>query len=434
MTSLNFNYIDDSFRRDKLISWMKETLRHSFILNMPNNYAATFRSFEALIEEDRANRETSKLRQLVPTISTFYTPLPLERAFEFYDSKYSISQRRHVTPSFNEIRHILNIAQIMALSKSLRMVTFDGDQTLYDDGGNFSAESILCVMLCKLLQAGISVVLVTAAGYGYDCEKYEARLTGFLEYLEGECVEAEAMQRFYVMGGECNYLMQLTAEAHLRKVDETEWQNPALPGPKPRLWPESEVKQVLDVAEHTVRSCVTQLQLRAKVIRKDRAIGLVPGGKAAVDLAPKGHGSNKIKQEALNEVALAVQEALRTATPQVKLPFCAFNGGRDTWIDVGNKSVGVQVMQAFLRVPPETCLHVGDQFLSVGNDIAARSSCPCLWIQSPNETIKVLEHMLRALGIEMKMTSAEVKHELSGRMIDVYTGEGLSRSPTTRRS
>ena len=148
------------------------------------------------------------------------------------------------------------------------MITFDGDQTLYDDGGNFSADSILCVLLCKLLEAGVNVVLVTAAGYGYQCEKYEARLTGLLEYLVQEEVAAEAMERFYVMGGECNYLMQLTGQGRLRKVEEEEWQSPDLPGPKPRLWEKAAVSQVLDVAEDTVRSCVSNLQLRAKVIRK----------------------------------------------------------------------------------------------------------------------------------------------------------------------
>mmetsp|Transcript_70834 Transcript_70834/g.198519 ORF Transcript_70834/g.198519 Transcript_70834/m.198519 type:complete len:163 (-) Transcript_70834:884-1372(-) len=150
MSASMFNFINEKYRRDQLIDFMKETLRHSFILNMPTNYGATFRSFEALVEECRSTPAQSKLKQLVPSVGSFHTPLPLEAAFALYDQKYHISQRRHVTPSFNEIRHILNLAQVMALSKSLRMVTFDGDQTLYDDGGNFSADSILCVLLCKV--------------------------------------------------------------------------------------------------------------------------------------------------------------------------------------------------------------------------------------------------------------------------------------------
>ena len=30
---------------------------------------------------------------------------------------------------------------------------------------------------------------------------------------------------------------------------------------------------------------------------------------------------------------------------KVTFPFCAFNGVRDAWVDVGNKRVGVQVLQ-----------------------------------------------------------------------------------------
>lgn len=34
------------------------------------------------------------------------------------------------------------------------------------------------------------------------------------------------------------------------------------------------------------------------------------------------------------------------------------------------------------------------QFLSSGNDYAARQVCPCIWITSPRETEKILEHVL----------------------------------------
>jgi IMP and pyridine-specific 5'-nucleotidase len=47
-----------------------------------------------------------------------------------------------------------------------------------------------------------------------------------------------------------------------------------------------------------------------------------------------------------------------------------FNGGRDVWVDIGNKLIGVQTLQKLLATEPNTTLHVGDQFLSTGNDIA----------------------------------------------------------------
>ena len=73
------------------------------------------------------------------------------------------------------------------------------------------------------------------------------------------------------------------------------------------------------------------------------------------------------------------------------LPYCAFNGGTDAWVDVGNKRVGVQVLQSFLGVAPEKTLHIGDQFLNTGNDYAARACAPCIWIINPKETTYILK-------------------------------------------
>ena len=82
-------------------------------------------------------------------------------------------------------------------------------------------------------------------------------------------------------------------------------------------------------------------------------------------------------------------------------------------------------MQHFLKVQPETCLHVGDQFLSIGNDYAAREKSPTIWITSPKETIKVLEHLVKFMGIEMPISSTEISHQDTDSKMDVYTGEGL---------
>ena len=51
-------------------------------------------------------------------------------------------------------------------------------------------------------------------------------------------------------------------------------------------------------------------------------------------------------------------------------PYCAFNGGNDVWVDIGNKRVGVMGLCTLLQLPPESVLHVGDQFLNTGNDCA----------------------------------------------------------------
>ena len=61
----------------------------------------------------------------------------------------------------------MNLAQIYASTENkdqLALITFDGDKTLYEDGGNFVADSKLVRRLIFLLRAGLHVVVVTAAG------------------------------------------------------------------------------------------------------------------------------------------------------------------------------------------------------------------------------------------------------------------------------
>ena len=74
----------------------------------------------------------SKLKLLVPSIGTFFTRLPLADAFRCQDKKRFISSRRFVPPSFNDIRLILNTAQLMGVISAgqLDLATFDGDVTL----------------------------------------------------------------------------------------------------------------------------------------------------------------------------------------------------------------------------------------------------------------------------------------------------------------
>lgn len=176
------------------------------------------------------------------------------------------------------------------------------------------------------------------------------------------------------------------------------WQQ-ADPGVRPLEWPEEECKRLLDVAEASIRDTMAELKLRAQLIRKRRGVGIIPGGDDSVERVPTGHGSRKIKREALDEVVMRAQECLAQLSPQPDLPCCCFNGGSDAWVDIGNKAVGVQAMQSLLHVKHSECLHVGDQFLGTGNDFAARETSPCIWIINPGETEKILSHLLRVLGL-----------------------------------
>ena len=85
----------------------------------------------------------SKLKLLVPSIGNFFTRLPLADAFNYQDSRRFISSRRFVPPSFNDIRLILNTAQVKGLAAAgpLDLATFDGDVTLYDDGKSLEPDN-----------------------------------------------------------------------------------------------------------------------------------------------------------------------------------------------------------------------------------------------------------------------------------------------------
>lgn len=116
----------------------------------------------------------------------------------------------------------------------------------------------------------------------------------------------------------------------------------------PANWDETDIQSLLDRAEESFNDSLQELKIRGRIIRKKRAIGLIPVQDEA------------IRREALDETVLRTQSYLRTEN-STSLPYCAFNGGRDVWVDVGNKRVGVQILSAYLGLPIIETLHIGDQ-------------------------------------------------------------------------
>jgi hypothetical protein len=51
--------------------------------------------------------------------------------------------------------------------------------------------------------------------------------------------------------------------------------------------------------------------------------------------------------EVLEELTLTVQRQLAA-----DIPFCAFNGGNDVFVDVGNKSLGLEALMQYLGCEP----------------------------------------------------------------------------------
>lgn len=456
-------------------------LTHSFVLDcLAETGPDTFTHFEVLIDEHRrlekeGSERPSRLKTLVPTVGTFHTRLPLRQAFHAYNEKHRLTKRKHIQISFNEIRHILNLAQVIAMRypeesvplqcnptinakeklaedletdddiveeaieagqlKGPRMITFDGDQTLYTDGSNFDSNPVLANYLYLLLRHGVSIAVVTAAGYEYNVEKYEFRLSGLLEYFKSKNLTQEECERFYLFGGECNYLLHLGQDFHLHPVKETGrggWMTATKHIPhSPANWNEDDLTALLETAQAALDESVSDQNIKGRIIRKKRSIGLVPSP-----------GTSGISREALDESVLRCQTKLSALNAGEKsmLPFCAFNGGSDVWVDIGNKRVAVEVLSTYLGIDPNEILHVGDQFLNTGNDFAARAVCPCIWITSPQETTYILKTILRLAGIMYQLDNEmEASAILAGNTMvdfdemerrtkatqemDVYTGE-----------
>jgi len=378
-----------SHRRDQLIEFVKALLKHSFVLDaLAESAENTWAHVEELIEEHRRDAESSRLREAVPSVGSFFTALPLARAWKRYDETYRISRRRFVSPSFNEIRGVFNVAQVLAFDEqSLQFVTFDGDCTLYSDGKNFQ-DLELATMIKRLLRAGVRVALVTAAGYGYDAPRYEKRLASLLQHLVDD--DDDLAPRFYVVGGESNYLLQARTvfdddDDDASSSSSRRRRRRVVLEPRAEAWSavvqfdEAQVRTLLDVAEQSLRDTVADVKMDARVVRKPRAVGLIP---------------QNARRELLDEAVLRAQDALKNLREP---PYCAFNGGSDVWVDVGNKRVGVTGLQRLLDVQPANSLHVGDQFLNTGNDYAARAASCCLWITDPTETKAILSDVLDVL-------------------------------------
>lgn len=90
-------------------------LRDSICQPARNRHWQVMQKMERWILEHRKDPRSSKLKRMVPTVGTFFTPMRLVEAFREYDEFFALSKRQFVPPNFAEIRHILNIAQVGGL-------------------------------------------------------------------------------------------------------------------------------------------------------------------------------------------------------------------------------------------------------------------------------------------------------------------------------
>lgn len=159
-------------------------------------------------------------------------------------------------------------------------------------------------------------------------------------------------------------------------------------------WQQPTISKLLDLAESSLRECVSVLSLQATVLRKERAVGIIP--------TVPGY---RFPRESLEETVLIVQKKLEMSDVGKQIPFCAFNGGNDVFVDIGDKSWGVTVCQKYFGKGDESIrgdrtLHVGDQFLSAGaNDFKARVVGTTAWIANPAETVELLDELAALMDL-----------------------------------
>lgn len=447
-------------RKDEFIDWIKGLLATPFVLHavshdeedtedlttsqrVKSQYAEILKDIELLIsnkiefdarnfcnDENYLNESSlgrSRLNLLVPSIGTFFTPLPLEKAFLWEDSVKAISARRMVAPSFNDVRRLLNTAQIFHFirqkrlgdknGKPLRLVTFDGDVTLYEDGGSLITRNPVIPLIIKLLKANVFVGIVTAAGYD-EAKIYERRLGGLLESVH-HCTELTWQQKrnLTIMGGESNYLFRYYETAEGNEGDESfnnedgeETENNQVCGFEPidrstwilesmSKWDGSDIQATLDFAQKTLKTLKKRLILPPEVtiIRKKRAVGIVPG--RVIDPISGEEKVIRLAREQLEEIVLTLQSTLENYPPAKRIQFSCFDGGNDVWCDIGGKNLGIHALQQYYSpenpIDPAQTLHVGDQFAPMGsaNDFKARLAGCTLWIASPEETVDALTRL-----------------------------------------
>lgn len=313
--------------------------------NAHERYAQIMSDVEGLINDHISRQKEgthlhSKLKLLVPTVGFFFTPLLLKDAFEWQDQRRYISSRRFVAPSFNDIRLILNTAQVMSLIKHSRLdlVTFDGDVTLYDDGQSLTDDNPAIPRILELMRNGTRIGIVTAAGYT-EASKYYGRLHGLLDAIATSDLSDDIKKNLIVLGGEASYLFQFTSDSRDRLVPipRKQWSLDEM-----QSWTQEDVTELLDIAEKSLRSCVDAMRLKADILRKERAVGIIPVA------------GFKLSREQLEETVLVCQKTLVRDTNPLpviayantnqemspvgkRLPFCAFNGKkRDDHMEITN--------------------------------------------------------------------------------------------------
>jgi IMP and pyridine-specific 5'-nucleotidase len=189
------------------------------------------------------------------------------------------------------------------------------------------------------MRTGVRIGIVTAAGY-VESSRYYGRLHGLLDAIAASDMTESQKKNLIVLGGESSYLFQFDGSKpdRLVQVPREAWALEEM-----RSWTNEDIAQLLDLAESALRSCVDSMRLKADILRKERAVGIIPSA------------GFKLSREQLEETVLVCQKILvrpgrilvsssETDNSQEmsdvgrRLPFCAFNG--EVWKHYISRSIG----------------------------------------------------------------------------------------------
>ena len=349
-----------SVLRGKLMRDRKMTVKEAFV--------EMDRLIKDYMNHDENDSSTPELCELAPLLSkygAFFTELPLSAAFYWYNKRHRFGKRRHVPPSDDELRHVFNVAQLMQMADTLRLASFDGDETLYDNRDKLHSESAIVYELVRLMDRGVVVSLTTAVG-GTNPEIFEERLEGLLNTIantRSQMLEEDELDEdeddhddegdldddldgvtrhdsmnpmgmmnplngdLFVMGGQCNFLFRLNRETfHLTSVPDEEWMTSEM-----LSWDADASKEMLNAAMRELQAVSAKFRLPMRFVEKEAAVGALF----------TGDENDTSLQNYLDEVALEVRERLNVLNYPV--PFNCFNGGLDVFVDVGSKQHGLMV-------------------------------------------------------------------------------------------
>lgn len=225
-------------------------------------------------------------------------------------------------------------------------------------------DSPVVPLLMSLLRRGLYIGIVTAAGYT-EAARYRERLYGLLEAIkESKDLTEEQKTNLIVVGGESNFMFQSKPDSEhgLEWVQRSKWQLEEM-----KAWAEEDIQDLLDIAEMALRESIQSMNLQADLIRKERAVGkfiwLITDHAAFnkfVGIVPKP--GTKMLREQLEEAVLIAQKTIEYCKVSKKIPFCAFNGGNDVFVDIGDKRIGVVCCQNYFGgIKGSETLHVGGE-------------------------------------------------------------------------